>query len=110
MWWYSIDPEQISIIDSKKFTLKMKKTKQVFMMMFFFIKIGQSAQVMLSGELTDFQDVVTTEKGLILLLHEAVMHYINMKNQKIPYRFLYNLFFCELRVLHKYLNDALTKS
>ena len=88
----------------------MKETRQVFVMMLIsFMKADQSAQVMLPGELTDFQDVVATQERLMLPLHEAVMHHIDMENQEVPYGLLYNLFSCELRVLHKYLDDALIK-
>ena len=79
-------------------------------MLFFSMKAGQSAQIMLPGELTDFQDVIITEKELMLLLHETAVHYIDMKNQKVLYEPFYNLFFYELKVLHEYLNNALIKS
>ena len=65
---------------------------------------------MLPKELTDFQNVIATEEELMSFLHEAVMHHIDTENQKILYRPFYNLFFCKLKVLHKYLNDALTKN
>ena len=73
------------------------------------MKTGQSAQITLPRELADFQNVVATEEGLMLLLYEAVMHHIDMKNQEVPYRPLYNLSSHELRVLCEYLNDALIK-
>ena len=79
------------------------------MMLFSFMKADQSAQIMLPGELINFQNVIATEEGLMLFLYEAVMHHIDMEDQKVPYELLYNLFFYELRVLHKYLNDALIK-
>ena len=79
------------------------------MMLFFFIKADQSAQVILFRKLADFQNVVVIGKELMLFLYELVMYYINMKNQKVLYKFFYNLSFCELRVLHEYLNDALVK-
>ena len=72
-------------------------------------KAGQSAQITLLRKLINFQNVVTTEKGLMSFLHKAVMHYINTENQKILYEFFYNLFSHKLRVLHKYLNDVLIK-
>ena len=78
-------------------------------MLFSFTKIDQSAQIMLPGELTDFQNVVATEEGLMLSLHEAAVHHIDMENQKISYGPLYNLSSHELRILHKYLDDALIK-
>ena len=78
-------------------------------MLFFFTKAGQSAQIMLSGKLTDFQNVVITEKELMLFLHKTVMHHIDMKNQKILYEPLYNLFSHELKVLCEYLDDVLIK-
>ena len=73
------------------------------------MKTDQSAQVMLSGELTDFQNVVTTEEKLMLPLHKTAMHHIDMENQKVLYEPLYNLFSYKLRILHEYLNDALIK-
>ena len=110
-WWYSIDPEQIFIISPEKFTLKMKEVRQVFMVMLSsFMKAGQSAQIILLKELTDFQNVVATEEELMPSLYEAMMHHIDTENQKILYEPLYNLSSCELRVLHKYLNDALIKN
>ena len=88
----------------------MKKTRQVFVVMLFSpTKAGQSAQIMLPRELTNFQNVIVIKKGLMLPLHKAAMHHINMKNQKVPYRLLYNLFFYELKILCKYLDDALVK-
>ena len=79
------------------------------MMLSFLMKTGQSAQITLFKKLINFQNVVATEKELMSFLHEAVMHHIDMENQKISYKSLYNLFFYELRVLHKYLNNALFK-
>ena len=64
---------------------------------------------MLSRELVNFQDVVITEKELMLPLHKTAVHHIDMKNQKISYRFLYNLSFHKLRILYEYLNNALIK-
>ena len=78
-------------------------------MLFFSMKAGQSAQITLLRELTDFQNVVATEKELMLLLHEAVMHHINIENQKISYRLLYNLSPHKLKILCEYLDDALVK-
>ena len=110
VWWYPIDFEQISIVDLKKFALKMKKIKQIFtVMLLFFMKTNQSAQITLLRKLTDFQNVIIIEEGLMLLLHESVMHYIKIENQKVSYELFYNLFFYKLRVLCKYLNDALIK-
>ena len=109
-WQYSINLKQVSIVSSEEFTLKMKEARQVFMMMLFSsMKAGQFTQVTLPRELTDFQDVVVTGEGLMLPLYKSVMHYIEMKNQKIPYRPLYNLSFYKLRILHEYLDDALIK-
>ena len=79
------------------------------MMLFFFTKADQSAQIILLRELTDFQNVVATEEESILSLHEAAIHHIDMKNQKVPYRPLYNLSSHKLRILCEYLNDALIK-
>ena len=111
VWQYPINPRQISIIGLKEFALEMKKAKQVFTVMLSFLtKADQSTQIMLLRKLTDFQNVIITEKGLMLSLHESVMHYINVKNQKISYRLLYNLSLYKLRILCEYLNDALTKS
>ena len=45
-----------------------------------FMKTDQSAQIILSGKLTDFQNVVITEKELMSLLHETVMHHIDIEN------------------------------
>ena len=64
---------------------------------------------MLLRELTDFQNVITTEEELILSLHETAMHHINIENQKISYKLFYNLFFYKLRVLCEYPDDALIK-
>ena len=72
-------------------------------------KTGQFAQIILLSELTDFQNVVATEKKLISPLYKAAVHHIDTENQKISYRPLYNLFSHKLRVLHKYLDDALIK-
>ena len=110
-WQYPINPRQVCIVSSEEFALKMKKARQVFTVMLSSpTKIGQSTQIMLPRELTNFQDVVATEKGLMPPLHEAAVHHIDTENQKVPYRPLYNLFFHELRILHKYLDDALAKS
>ena len=110
MWWYPINPEQIFIVDSEEFALKMKKTRQIFAVMLLFpIKTNQSTQVILPRELTDFQNVVTIEKRLMLFLHESAVHHIKMKNQKILYKPFYNLFSYELKVLCEYLNNALIK-
>ena len=79
------------------------------MMLLSFMKADQSTQIMLPRKLTDFQNVIVTGKKLMLFLYESVMHYIEMKNQKISYKFLYNLSLYELKVLYKYLNDALVK-
>ena len=111
VWWYPIDSGQVSIIGLEEFTLKMKEARQVFtVMLSFFTKANQSAQIMLSRELADFQDVVVTEEGPMPFLHESVVHHIDMKDQKVSYRPLYNLFPYELRILHEYLNNALVKS
>ena len=72
-------------------------------------KAGQSTQVTLPGKLADFQNVVAIKEGSMSPLHETAVHHINTENQKIPYRPLYNLSSHKLRVLHKYLNDALIK-
>ena len=45
----------------------------------------------------------------MLPLHKAAVHHIDTENQKILYKPLYNLSSCELKVLHKYLNNALIK-
>ena len=73
------------------------------------MKADQSAQVTLPEKLINFQNVVATQKGLMPPLYETAVHHIDMKNQKISYKSLYNLSFYELRVLHKYLDDALIK-
>ena len=78
-------------------------------MLLFPIKADQSAQVILFRKLVNFQNVIVIEERLMPPLHESVMHYIDTENQKIPYRFLYNLSFYELKILYEYLNDALTK-
>ena len=110
VWQYPINPRQVSIISPEEFALEMKEARQVFTVMLSSpTKAGQSAQVMLPRELANFQDVVATEEGLMLPLHEAAVHHINMENQKVPYGPLYNLSPHELRVLHKYLDDALAK-
>ena len=81
MWQYLINFKQISIVNSEKFALKMKRIKQVFAVMLLFpIKINQSVQITVLRELTDFQNVIITEKELMLPLHETAVHYINMKN------------------------------
>ena len=74
------------------------------------IKAGQSTQVILPRELADFQNVVAIKEGLMPPLHETAVHHIDTENQKVPYRSFYNLFSHELKVLCKYLNDALAKS
>ena len=79
-------------------------------MLSFFTKADQSVQIILLRELINFQNVIAIREGLMLFLHELVMHYIKTENQKISYRFLYNLSPCELKVLHEYLNDALIKN
>ena len=110
-WWYSINSEQVSIISPEKFALKMKKARQVFtIMLFSFIKTGQSAQVTLLRKLINFQNVVVTEKELMPSLHKLMMHYINTKNQKILYKPFYNLFSYRLKILHKYLDNTLAKN
>ena len=109
-WQYLINFKQISIVSSEEFALKMKEVKQVFVIMLsFFMKTDQSAQIMLSRELTDFQNVIVTGEELMPFLHESVMHHINTENQKILYRSLYNLFLYELKILCEYLDDALVK-
>ena len=90
--------------------MKMKKIRQVFVMMLSSLtKADQFTQIMLSGELTNFQNVVAIKEELMSFLHEAAVHHIDMKNQKILYRLLYNLSFHKLKILHKYLDDALIK-
>ena len=74
------------------------------------MKAGQFAQIILFRKLINFQNVVVIEEKLILFLHETVMHYINTEDQKVSYKFLYNLFFYKLRILCEYLDDALIKS
>ena len=55
VWWYLINLRQVFIIDSEKFTLKMKKAKQIFIMMLFSpTKAGQFTQITLFKKLTDF--------------------------------------------------------
>ena len=78
-------------------------------MLSFPTKANQSAQIMLLRELTDFQNVVIIEEGLMLFLHESAVYHINIEDQKVLYRLFYNLFSCELRILCKYLDDALVK-
>ena len=78
-------------------------------MLLFFTKTGQSAQVTLFRELINFQNIVIIRKESILFLHESAVHYINTKNQTILHRPFYNLSFHKLKILHKYLNDALIK-
>ena len=78
-------------------------------MLFSFMKTDQSAQVILLRKLTDFQNVITIEKELMLSLYEVAVHHIDIENQKISYRFFYNLFFYELKILCEYLDDALIK-
>ena len=65
---------------------------------------------MLSEKLTDFQNVIAIEEELMLFLYKAAVHHIDMENQKIPYRLLYNLSFYELKILHEYLDNALIKN
>ena len=65
---------------------------------------------MLPRKLMNFQNVIITEKKLILFLYKSAMHYINTENQKILYRLFYNLFFYKLRILHEYLNNILIKN
>ena len=110
-WWYPINFKQVSIIDSEKFTLEMKEVKQIFVVMLFFsTKTDQSAQITLPRELTDFQNVIAIEEGLMPSLHESVMHHIDTENQKVLYKLLYNLFFYELKILCEYLDNALIKN
>ena len=73
-------------------------------------KADQSTQITLLRKLTNLQNIVTTEKELMSFLYKLAVYHIDIKNQKILYRFLYNLFFCELKMLHKYLNNALIKN
>ena len=72
-------------------------------------KASQSTQITLPRELVNFQNIIVIKKGSILLLHKTAVHHINMKNQKILYRPIYNLFSHKLKVLYEYLNDALIK-
>ena len=110
VWWYLINSEQISIISLKEFALKMKKIKQIFtIMLLSSTKIDQFTQIILLRELINFQNVVVIKKKSMSFLYESAVHYINMKNQKISYRPLYNLFLHKLRILCEYLNDALIK-
>ena len=89
----------------------MKEIWQVFVVMLSSpMKAGQFVQVILPRKLTDFQNVITFREKLIPLLYESVMHYIDMKNQKILYGFLYNLFSYKLKILCEYLDDALIKN
>ena len=109
-WQYLIDPGQVSIVGPEEFALEMEEARQVFtVMLSSLMKADQSAQVMLPRELADFQDVVATGEELMLSLHESVMHHIDMEDQEVSYRLLYNLSPCELRVLCEYLDDALAK-
>ena len=73
-------------------------------------KADQFTQVTLPRELTNFQNVVVIREGSMSSLYESVMHHIDMENQKVSYRLLYNLSSHELRILHEYLDDALIKS
>ena len=80
-WQYLIDSEQVFIVDSEKFTLKMKKVRQIFtVMLTSLMKAGQFTQITLFRELTDFQNVIIIKKELILSLYKTTVHYINMKN------------------------------
>ena len=89
----------------------MKEVRQVFaVMLSSSIKTGQSTQVILLRELVNFQNVLAIKEGLMLPLHKSAVYYINIENQKILYRFLYNLSFYELKILHEYLNDVLSKN
>ena len=109
-WQYSINLRQIFIINSEEFTLKIKKIRQIFAVMLFSLtKADQFTQIILSGELINFQNVIATEKGLMPPLHEAAMYHIDTENQKISYKPLYNLSPHKLKVLCEYLDDALAK-
>ena len=101
----------VVIVGLKEFTLKMKKTRQIFtVMLSFFIKVDQSIQVMLFRKLINFQNVVVIKKESILFLYKSAVYYIDIENQKVSYRPFYNLFFYKLKILHKYLNNALIKN
>ena len=73
-------------------------------------KNSQSTQVILPRKLINFQNIIATEEKLMLFLHKRTVYYINTENQKILYKFFYNLSSYELRVLHEYLNNALIKN
>ena len=58
----------------------MKKIRQIFTVMLSFIKTGQSAQVTLPRKLINFQNIIVTEKGLMLPLHKTAVYYIDIEN------------------------------
>ena len=111
VWQYPINLRQVFIISSEKFTVEMKEVRQVFtVMLSSFTKTDQFTQITLFRKLINFQNVVIIKEKLMSFLHKSAVHYINMKDQKVLYEPLYNLFFCKLKVLHEYLNDALIKN
>lgn len=58
---------------------------------------------------TDFTNIFCIEKAEILLTHKISDYTIDLNRKKLLYNSLYNLFNIELRVLQKYLNNALIK-
>lgn len=59
---------------------------------------------------TVYTDVFSTEKTEILSAHKISDHMIDLNDKNSLYNSLYNLFNAELRVLQKYLNNALIKN
>lgn len=59
---------------------------------------------------TVYTDVFSTEKTEILSAYKISDHMIDLNDKNSLYNSLYNLFNAELRVLQKYLNNALIKN
>ena len=70
---------------------------------------GVSIASVLLKKYTDFTDIFCTEKVEILLTYKINNYTVDLNKKELLYNLLYNLFNTKLRVLQKYLNNALIK-
>ena len=58
----------------------------------------------------DFENMFIKKNATFLTFHRDCDHAIDIKNEKFSFDSLYNLSITELKVLRKYIDEALTKS
>ena len=63
----------------------------------------------LSAKLTEYTDVFFKENAEKLLFYESENHTINLNENDSLYELIYSLLTIELKILQKYLNNALAK-